>query len=331
MKKELLPSSLTYYKANLHTHTTISDGEHTPEQIKEAYMAKGYQVIAFTDHDICLAHPELQDENFVALTAYELNIQEQRPVGFSKCYHLNLYAKDPGNTWQTFHPRYLMKNALPYQDRVVCDGYEERVYDIDFVNQKIAEANEKGFLVCYNHPVWSLQDWRDYSGLKGLWGTEVFNTGGEVCGYKDHSDLPYQDLLGLGNHLVPVAADDNHNDIDRFGGWVRIGAEALTYANIIQGMENGMMYASTGPEIFSLTLEDQLLTVTCSECTRIQLNSNCRFVGLQEGEHLQQAVFDLSPWFRCPEGYEDQMYFRLTLTDSHGNRAYTRAYWRSEL
>ena len=37
MKKYLLPENLTPYKANLHCHTTISDGVWTPEQVKEEY------------------------------------------------------------------------------------------------------------------------------------------------------------------------------------------------------------------------------------------------------------------------------------------------------
>ena len=37
MKKYLLPKCGNDYKANLHCHSTISDGKLTPEEIKEAY------------------------------------------------------------------------------------------------------------------------------------------------------------------------------------------------------------------------------------------------------------------------------------------------------
>ena len=39
MKKHLLPESGNFYKANLHCHTILSDGQKTPEQIKEEYKA----------------------------------------------------------------------------------------------------------------------------------------------------------------------------------------------------------------------------------------------------------------------------------------------------
>ncbi|MBQ6088714.1 MAG: GrdX family protein, partial [Firmicutes bacterium] len=45
----------------------ISDGSFTPEQIKEAYLARGYSVVAFTDHNILLSHQELTDRRFLAL------------------------------------------------------------------------------------------------------------------------------------------------------------------------------------------------------------------------------------------------------------------------
>ena len=33
------------FKANLHCHSTISDGKLTPEELKEAYKAQGYSVL----------------------------------------------------------------------------------------------------------------------------------------------------------------------------------------------------------------------------------------------------------------------------------------------
>lgn len=41
-------------KGCLHTHTTCSDGKMTPQQVADAYEARGYDFIAFTDHDYLL-------------------------------------------------------------------------------------------------------------------------------------------------------------------------------------------------------------------------------------------------------------------------------------
>lgn len=41
-------------KGCLHTHTTCSDGKLSPQRVADAYEARGYDFIAFTDHDYLL-------------------------------------------------------------------------------------------------------------------------------------------------------------------------------------------------------------------------------------------------------------------------------------
>lgn len=80
MKKYLLPQTGNFYKANLHCHSTISDGSLTPEEIKKIYSDKGYSVVAYTDHDILLDKQHLTDKNFLALNGFEVEINEKSPV-----------------------------------------------------------------------------------------------------------------------------------------------------------------------------------------------------------------------------------------------------------
>ena len=95
--KHQLPNVPHYFKANLHTHTTVSDGKFTPEEVKEIYKSRGYQILAFTDHEKFISHQELNDTDFLALDSYELSITETDPGKKVECYHLNLFAKDPEN------------------------------------------------------------------------------------------------------------------------------------------------------------------------------------------------------------------------------------------
>lgn len=37
--------------ADLHTHTTASDGQYTPSQLAAKALAAGIQILAVTDHD----------------------------------------------------------------------------------------------------------------------------------------------------------------------------------------------------------------------------------------------------------------------------------------
>lgn len=73
MKQYLLPEAGQFYKANLHCHSTVSDGRLSPEELKELYMRHGYSIIAYTDHEVLIPHPELTDDKFLALTRTSLS------------------------------------------------------------------------------------------------------------------------------------------------------------------------------------------------------------------------------------------------------------------
>ncbi len=45
--------SYRQYKANLHAHTTHSDGSLAPHEVIDRYHALGYKVLSLTDHDTC--------------------------------------------------------------------------------------------------------------------------------------------------------------------------------------------------------------------------------------------------------------------------------------
>lgn len=89
MLKYLLPETGNYYKANLYCHTNISDGTYTPEQVKQIYKEHGYSIVAFTEHDVFIPHPELCDDDFLALNGFEVEInEEEKPWSQTKSCHL---------------------------------------------------------------------------------------------------------------------------------------------------------------------------------------------------------------------------------------------------
>ena len=98
--KHLLPKVQKYFKTNLHTHSTISDGKLTPEEVKEAYKARGYQVLCLTDHSTIVDHSDMNDPDFLMLTGAEININDKNwKTSCTKTYHMNLIAKEPDNLW----------------------------------------------------------------------------------------------------------------------------------------------------------------------------------------------------------------------------------------
>lgn len=337
MKCYLLPKDGTFYKANMHMHTTVSDGRMTPQEVKDAYKSQGYSIVAFTDHEVIVPHNDLRDESFLPITAYEIAFNESIPnVGFDfiKTYHLNLYAKDPENVistafcegaiWERIKP---IKQYLTEEMRA---HHTDRVYSVACVNDMIAMANKEGFLVSYNHPVWSLQDYSDYAALKGLWGVEVYNTGCDRVGYVDTAQ-PFDDLLRGGEPVYPLATDDAHSLADCFGGWLMVRADKLEYAEVMKALENGDFYASTGPEIREISIENGVLHVACSDAASVFVSTERRFCkrAIAKEAPLTAADFDLTNYFAENEKNEHRLkpYIRVTVTDAQGYQAWSRAYF----
>ncbi len=317
----LLPQEGSFYKANLHSHTTVSDGKMTPEESKQRHLEAGYSVVAYTDHEIYINHEELNDEKFVALAAYEIDINQwtDRVQRFAqkKTYHINFYDKAP---WENAEEK--KETLLP----------EQRYDDINYINSFIARMNARGFLSCYNHPYWSLQNYDDFKALRGLWAMEIYNHGCEVDGLYGYNPQSYDELLRTGARLYCVSTDDNHNwapfgtlYCDSFGGFTMIKAPKLDYTSIIQAMEQGNFYSSMGPEIEQLYLEDGVLTVTCSPVEKIYVitqGRKCYYKMANPGETITQAQFKL-------DGTEG--YIRVDCRDAKGLHANSNAYFIDQL
>lgn len=339
--KYLLGGIGNFYKANLHTHTTISDGQLTPEEVKTAYKNAGYSVVAFTDHEIMVPHNDLTDDSFLAITAYEVavNAGNDKPsYDFEKTYHLNFYSKDPNKTVSPCFSveNMWLKQSMPYvTDEMRKVNYPVR-YGVDCINDMIARSNADGFLVCYNHPVWSEQSYPDYIDLKGLWGIEVYNSECTVTYGLEETDRPYDDLLKAGNKLFPVAADDMHKRNALFGGFVMIETDKLEYGSVMQALERGDCYASTGPLLKKICLDGDKLIVECSKVRTIRLNTDRRFTRQaveQADGPLVRAEFDISRYIRETKESADtsrNSFLRITLIDERGNKAYSRAYFEEE-
>ena len=340
MKHYLLPENGNFYKANMHTHTKISDGAFTPEEIKKKYSEAGYSIVAFTDHEVMVSQNHLTDENFLAINAVETITSDKWHGGYcyNKTYHINFYAKSPDithcpvlsakNIWQEHTKAYATPEMIehPYKNH----------YSIAGVNDAIRRANAAGFLVCLNHPVWSSQDYTDYMGLKGLWGIEVYNTGCYRGGQHD-TVQPMVDLLRTDEHVMPIAADDIHSAGDAFGGWLMVKAEKLDYTTVIDALERGDFYASTGPSIKDLYLEDGVLKIETSEAFSISLISSYRYHRERRGTDeapLTAASFDLNEFIRQNNAHEyprNTPWVRLEVRDMRGNLAWTRAFFLDEL
>ena len=335
--KNLLPSVKKYYRANLHSHSNITDASKTPEEMKEFYKKRGYEILCISDHNVIIDFSYLNEPGFLMLTGAEFNVNE-RPFerGCCKSAHFNFIAKRPDLLWQPF--RYEKEwNSGPYLDKVEIDHMRQE-HSTEAINAMIAEANRRGYLVMYNHPHWSLHSYEDYSGYEGLWAMELSNTGSASCGDDDNGTI-YRDLLNRGNRLMPVCADDSHNERTVGGGWIMVGAKELTYESVLSALEKGDFYASTGPQIHSLALDGEQMHIRCSDATSVTVESGLRFSArlspAAPDKLVREGTIDLKRWFAfCQTGdarNENRCWFRVVVHDPYGRYASTRAFWFDEL
>lgn len=330
MKKILLDKQKNFYKANLHCHSTISDGTKTPEELKKIYKEQGYSAIAFTDHDVFLDHSDLTDEGFVALNGFEMEITEEgSPFPHLKTCHLCFVALKPDNLTQIcWNEIYLFGNAPKYKHLVKFDETKPpfiREYIPECVNEIISEGRKNGFFVTYNHPAWSLETLENYGKYKGMNAMEICNYGAFEAGYPDYNEKEYDDLLRGGQKIFCISTDDNHNyRKDSFGGFTVINAEKLDYTSLTDALEKGDFYASQGPEIKSLWYEDGKIGIECSNAANIRLNTGIRRceIAYAEDKPLNSAVFGVN---------DDDNYVRITVTDESGKHANTSAYFVEDL
>lgn len=338
MKKHLLPQSGTFYKANLHCHTNVSDGNNSPEQIKEAYMSQGYSVVAYTDHDILIGHGDLCDENFVALNGMELEIDDNVPgLKRNRYCHICYIALEPDNLTQPMWERtgkYLhCESQFKYAKEVIFDENQpdyERVYSVEGISQMMQIGRDKGFFVTYNHPVGSGENYEQYTRYLGMHAMEICNFSSYLGGHDEYNPNIYDDILRKGNRIYAVAGDDNHSVkpyYGAFGAYTMIKADKLEYRAITKALEDGNFYSSLGPEIYELYVEDDTVHIKCSPAKRITMNVGqylraCRKED-RDGGLVTEASFKIER--------DDDIYFRLTVIDEYGRPANTNAYFCDEV
>ena len=327
----LLSSKRPYFKGNMHCHSTLSDGNQTPEELKAWFKGHGYHFLAITDHEVTYNHSDLDDEEFITITSAELSVKEFPEISTStnrrmKVGHFNIYAKEQSNDATLFYSTIADHYAPEEQRRRLAAelGDVTREYSTESINAIIRGANEAGFFVAYNHPRWSLETYREYSGYEGLWGVEIYNTSCALAGLNEYDINVVDDMLRDGKRVFASSGDDNHSERRCGGTVVMVNADSLSYKNIIDGLLAGTFYTSTGPEIYDMWVEDGSVHITCSDARQISYSTQGRRAkAVHAGdEPLTAATFKIEP---------DDGYFRLDVIDSEGQHANTQAYFLADL
>jgi hypothetical protein len=289
---------MRWFKGNTHTHTTMSDGDSSPEEVARWYKAHGYQFLVLSDHNTFTdprALGGLIDSSFLLIPGEELTSGFQK-----KSVHvngLNIHGVIP-----------------PQKDSTL----------LGTIQRNVDAVRSVGGVPHINHPNfgWSI-DQETLLQIRNTSLLEIFNGHPLVhnAGGSGHpgAEEVWDHLLTSGMRIYGIAVDDAHDFKQEFApnrsnpgkGWIVVRASKRDPGEIIHNLEAGYFYASTGVELEDIRINSKQMEI------RIRQKSNfgyrTEFIGAG-GRVLHQtednpAVFELK---------DSETYVRARVRDSGG-------------
>ena len=242
----LIPAGLSaqsyrYYKAQMHCHSTNSDGELSPEQVVDEYRNRGYEILFLTDHNVMSDIAYLSTPAILCINSEELTFDK----------HMNGFF---------------------LQQTIAASGFSPQ--------QAIDSVKAQGGLIQFNHPVKTItgEDWScnatQFLALHDLDLIEIHNWGTEFT-MAPFNKLVWDSVLSAGYAVWGTATDDMHHltevvipSINR--GWVMIRLNGLNPDSVYSALKKGDFYSSTGVEITDYRVNGDTISVSCSECDEIK-------------------------------------------------------------
>lgn len=310
-----------WYKGNLHSHTTNSDGKLTPRQAAGLFRKRGYSFLCLSEHDLYTDYrEELNREDFIILPGLEASVvlcEEEAPFNRRKVHHihgiLGTEAMQKAAGDKVFRER-------EYVDPRKCAGNWDGAGEA----QRLCNyLRERGCITTYNHPVWSRVEPEEFIQTQGLWALEIFNYNTVNESGTGFDTFCWDMMLRRGVRINAFAADDSHNEgmfDDACGGFVMVQAEALTHEEIVRNLINGNYYSSSGPELYEWGIQNGTARVDCSPAYRIDfiagnhINDGGSIVCSSRTDSVTHGEYKL-------RGDED--YIRVQVSDRYGRTAWS--------
>ena len=218
---------LKEYKANLHTHSTTSDGRFEPAEVIRLYADAGYGVLAFTDHRKSNPVSSYDNRGMTLISGMELHPTGPRGI-----------------------PWHILGLGIP----------EDFAYPEPATGQEAVDAvAASGGISFCAHPYWCGFTSMEVAQLKGIQGIEVYNTSTRYIG-KEYNMQCWDELLDAGFRYTALAVDDMHGKRDLFKGFTMILAEDPSPEAVLNALRNGDFYASQGPRFTRISFENGILS-----------------------------------------------------------------------
>jgi hypothetical protein len=286
-----------FYKGNLHTHSTRSDGQRSPAEVCAIYRDAGYDCLSLTDH---------------FLSKYDFPVvdtTEWRADGFTTLFGAEMHAPNinAGEIW------HILAVGLPLDFPGLRDG--------ETGPQLAQRAIDTGAFVAFAHPTWYGLDMDDAASIPGAVAAEIYNHTTMVRTSRGDSSLFIDQLLNSGRRIGIIATDDAHFESpDWLGGYVMVKAEAREPDALLAALKAGHYYASQGPQIYDITYTGDTVEVHCSPAAAVIVLGK----GSRAAQRVEPALTRVSlPLERIRTGG----YARVVVVDANGRKAWSNPVW----
>jgi hypothetical protein len=298
-----------WYKGNTHTHTLNSDGDSTPDDVVRWYREHAYEFLVLTDHNFLTSVDGLNavhgaDDRFLVIKGEEVT------DGFQgKPIHIN--GLDVSETVPAQHGSSVL----------------------DVVQRSVDAIRKANGVPHINHPNYGWAISADE--LRQIERTSLFEIynghhavnnlgGGGVPGMEEVWDR----LLSGGKRIFGIADDDAHYfkqpgnpDVPGPGrGWIYVRADRLAPRTIVEAIERGEFYASTGVELADYQVTAKAITIAIKPTSFSKYR--VQFIG-RNGQLLSEVT-------SIPAEYVfrgEELYVRAKVLESNGRVAWTQPVW----
>lgn len=260
-----------FYKGNLHTHSSLSDGKLDAGEVCKRYRERGYDFICLSDH---------------FMPHYNYPIADTRPFrtnSFTTILGAECHAPatERGEKW------HILAVGLPLDFPPNRDGE---------TGPELAQrCLDAGAFVTIPHPEWYALTAGDAASIPGAHAVEVYNHTSQVLNGRGGGSYYLDDILNTGRRINALACDDAHwvagedQNRDAFGGWAMVKSEANEPEALLSALKQGHYYSTQGPTIDNVTIDGEFVVVECSPAYQISLVGRASKNEKQSGTGLGSA------------------------------------------
>ena len=231
-----------WLRCQLHSHTTNSDGDATPQGLADHYARAGFDVLAITDHWHATSH---QHDRVTVIASSELS------------------ARVPEQELEEAEVLAIGVGVVP-----------ERREHFATVELCAAWVREQGGVPFLAHPYWSGLSAHHVLDAPSLAGIELYNGGSELANGNGLSDELWDLVSHAGRACTGVATDDCHYPgHDSLLAWTMVRAQSRDQAAVLEALNAGRFYGSSGAALHDVRVGPDAIEVECSPAVAVTLRS----------------------------------------------------------